>query len=78
MLFYPSAAKTKLENEGWEKREELISHAASADGISSRQLARLGETLTEFSWAEGSRLVGLAELRQGWGFLGACRASLGG
>lgn len=49
LLFYPSATKMKLEKGGWEKREELISHAASADGVSSRQLARLGETLTEFS-----------------------------
>lgn len=49
LLFYPSAEKIKLENGGWEEREELISHAASTDGVSSRQLARLGEMPTEFS-----------------------------
>lgn len=49
LLFYPSAPKMKLENGGLEKREELISYAASADGVSSRQLARLGEMLTEYS-----------------------------
>lgn len=78
MFFYPSAAKMKLENGRWEKREELNRHAASAGGISSGQLARLGEMLAEFSQAEGSRLVGLAEQSQGWGFLGACSTFLAG
>lgn len=48
---------------------DLISHAASADGIPSRQFARLGEMLTEFPQAEGTRLVSLAEQSQGWSFL---------
>lgn len=49
LLFYPSAEEMKLENGGWEEREELINHAASTNGISSRQLIRLGEMQTEFS-----------------------------
>lgn len=36
----------ELENGEWEEMEELIRHAASADGISTRQTARLGDVLT--------------------------------
>jgi len=48
-LFYPSAEKIKLEDGGWEEREELISGSASTDSVSSRQRARLGATPTAFS-----------------------------